>query len=312
MSKSTLLAGLTATLAMALPVATAHALTESFVLSTGNDANPCTRSSPCQTFLRALAVTDNGGTIWCLDSGPYTGNVNTGLTVTIDCNGGVFTPTSGSLGTDGNMTLRNMVVSGVTGVQNTLHVLGSGKLTVENCIIQDASISNSAGIAFAPNALNAQLVVRNTTFQRNGSGVTGGAIVIRPQAGGGGVVSLDNVTVANNVFGIAVDGSGSTAGIGVVIANSNVHRNSQDGIVATTTPGGAPIGVMVRNTRSINNSFGARSIGAAATIRMDSSTVMHNSTGLAVSSGGALLSFGNNHVVANGVNGAFTGSLPLQ
>ena len=312
MSKSTFLAGLTATLAMVLPVATAHALTESFVLSTGSDANPCTRSSPCQTFLRALAVTDSGGTIWCLDSGPYTGNVNSALTVTIDCNGGVFTPTLGSLGTDGNMTLRNMVVSGVSGVQTMLHVVGAGRLTVENCIIQDASASNSAGIAFAPSALNAQLVVRNTTFQRNGSGVTGGAIVIRPQAGGGGVVSLDNVTVAHNVFGIAIDGSLSTAGIAVVIANSNVHRNSQDGIVATTTPGGAPIGVMVRNTRSINNSFGARSIGAAATIRMDSSTVMHNSTGLAVSAGGALLSFGNNNVVANGVNGAFSGSVGLQ
>jgi hypothetical protein len=47
-------------------------------------------------------------------------------------------------------------------------------------------------------------------------------------------------------------------------------------------------------------------------VRVDGSTIVGNSTGLSFGSGGALLSFGNNNVVANGANGAFSGSVGLQ
>ena len=152
----------------------------------------------------------------------------------------------------------------------------------------------------------------DSTFVDNGNGSTGGGIIVNPQSGGSAVVSLDRVTVANNVFGIVADGSGSTAGIAVVVANSNVHRNKQDGIVATTSPGGAPIGLTVKNTRSLSNTNGIRATGPGVTVRADNTTVMHNATGLVVTNGAALLSAGNNLVVANGVNGAFSGSVGLQ
>jgi hypothetical protein len=69
---------------------------------------------------------------------------------------------------------------------------------------------------------------------------------------------------------------------------------------------------MVKNTKSVNNSIGIRSIGPNVTVRVDGSSVIGNGTGLSFSSGGALLTFGNNEVQANGTNGAFSGPVALQ
>jgi hypothetical protein len=147
---------------------------------------------------------------------------------------------------------------------------------------------------------------------RAGKSLAGGGIVIRPQAGGSAEVALERVTFYGNVFGIAADGTGSTAGINMTIADSMTANNSQDGIIAVTPSGGAPIGVMVTNTKSVNNAFGIRSIGANVTVRVKNSDMTGNTTGLSFSGGGALLSTGNNLVEANGTNGAFSGPVALQ
>lgn len=55
-----------------------------------------------------------------------------------------------------------------------------------------------------------------------------------------------------------------------------------------------------------------RAIGTNVTVRVDNSTVSGNFTGLNFTGWGALLSFGNNNVVANGTNGTFSGSVALQ
>ena len=87
-------------------------------------------------------------------------------------------------------------------------------------------------------------------------------------SGGSAQVALERVTVNGNAFGIAADGSSSTGGINMTIADSMVGGNSQDGIIATTPGGGAPIGVMVNNTKSVNNAIGIRSIGPNVTVRV--------------------------------------------
>jgi len=86
----------------------------------------------------------------------------------------------------------------------------------------------------------------------------------------------------------------------------------QDGLIAATSAGAAPIGVMIKNSKSANNAFGIRSLGPNVTVRVDGSSVIGNATGLAFGSGGALLTFGNNAVQANGTNGVFSGSVGLQ
>jgi hypothetical protein len=48
------------------------------------------------------------------------------------------------------------------------------------------------------------------------------------------------------------------------------------------------------------------------TVRVKNSDVTGNGAGLSFSGGGALLTYGNNAVNANGVDGAFSGSVGLQ
>ncbi len=101
---------------------------------------------------------------------------------------------------------------------------------------------------------------------------------------------LENVNLSGNVFGVAFDGTNSTAGINATIKDCVFSANTQDGIVATSSAGHTPIGVFVSGSALSNNGYGVRSIGPNVTVRVDSSTVTGNNTGVAALSGGALLS----------------------
>jgi hypothetical protein len=211
------------------------------------------------------------------------------------------------------------VAAGATDVVTLegLHLDGSGilfssggHLHVVRCVINSGHVPDNVGIGFRPNSPG-KLSVTDTLISNFGSG-TGGGIVINPAPGGSARVNLERVTINGNAFGIAVDGSGSTAGINVTIADSMIGGNTQDGIIATTSSGHAPIGVMVTNTKSVNNAFGIRSIGPNVTVRANNSDIIGNVTGLSSSGGGALLTFGNNRVRANGADGAFSAPVALQ
>jgi hypothetical protein len=200
-----------------------------------------------------------------------------------------------------------------------LHLDGGGitfasgaRLHVLRCVIANVFINGVInGIFFEPNGPS-RLVVTDTVVINNGSGSTGAGILIKPQPGGSALVDLSRVSVQGNVFGIAADGTTSSTGINMTVTDSTSTANSQDGILAASSAGGAPIGITVRNSVSTNNSIGVRSIGNGVTIRLDNSGVIGNAIGLVSTSGGALLSAGNNLIEANGSNGAFSGAVPLK
>lgn len=286
----------------------------------GDDVNPCSRTAPCKTFAGAISKTAAGGEISVLDPGGF-GAVT--ITKSITINGGGIEGSTLNSSTTGfiingagvDVVLRNLDVEG--GTPGLAGLFGIRFIQGDSLLVENATIRNNAGgaspagILFSPSGA-AKLFVRNVALSGNGNaaGTVGAGIIIKPAAGGSASVALEHVFVARNAFGIAVDGSTSTAGINATIADSVLAGNSQDGIVATTG-GGAPIGVMVKNSKVLNNAIGIRSIGAGATIRVDGSAVIGNGTGLSPS-GGALLSFGNNNVEANGANGAFSGSVALK
>jgi hypothetical protein len=288
-----------------------------FVTPFGTDTSSCgSGANPCQTIGAAAASTYDGGLVNCLD-GTFLFGGTISRSVTIDCAGVQTSIVSGIVidGDNANVTIKNLEM--FAGFDSRLIWFKRGaSLRLENVKISGAkTTSNSVspvGIMFAPSNLNALLVVVGSSISGGGLGTAGGGIVVNPQAGGSARVMLDHVTVDRNVFGVAVDGTGSTGGINMTISNSVLAANSQDGIIATTPAGGAPIGVMVRNTTSANNNYGVRSLGPNVTVRLDSSSVIGNAAGLSFAGGGALLSYGNNNVDANGSNGAFSGSAALK
>ena len=304
--------------ALALGSTAAHALNaRSWVASTGADTNDCSRATPCATFDGAFAKTNAGGEITCADSGNFSFAIIT-KSITINCEGvlgsnGFSITTVGRFevrtAVDDRVILRGLDIDLVSVSDSAVTFFNAGTLVLDHVKITSAKF-NASGIKFIPNGPG-KLIVTDSMIANNG-GTTGAGILVNPQAGGTAQVSLERVNVSANLFGIAADGTGSTGGINMTIADSIMSGNSQDGIVATTPSGGAPIGVYVKNSKSANNAIGIRSLGPNVTVRVDGSSVIGNGTGLAFGSGGALLTFGNNAVRANGSDGAFSGSVGLQ
>jgi hypothetical protein len=312
-----LFAGLTVALASWLAAGSAYAQNaHSWVSASTGSGTACTRAAPCLTLAIAQSATGAGGVISVLDSGdttPGTVTITKSLTIRAEGVDGGATVTFAfgfwidvQAGATDVVTLEGLHLNGGGGVQFN----SGGQLHIVRCVITNGNGSGNAGISFRPNSAS-KLSVTDTVISNEGSS-TGGGIVINPQSGGSAQVNLERVTVNGNAFGIAADGSNSTAGVNMTIADSMIGGNSQDGIIATTPSGGAPIGVMVTNSKSVNNNFGIRSLGPGVTVRVGDSTITGNGTGLAFSGGGALLTYGTNKVQANGSVGAFSGAVALQ
>jgi hypothetical protein len=313
MTKTGLFAGFMVALASLLSAGSANAqIQHTWVSSTGS-GSACTRASPCADFFAAQAATSAGGVISVLDSGDYsTINITKSLTIRAE-------------GVDGGYSSSSLffpwitIQAGPTDVVTLegLHLKGAGialttggHLHIVRCVITNDTLTSQSGIAFRPDSAS-KLSVTDTVISNMGSG-TGAGIVINPQSGGAAQVNLERVTVNGNAFGIAADGTNSTGGINMTIADSMIGGNAQDGVVATTPSGGAPIGILITNTKSVNNQFGIRSMGSNVTVRVGDSTITGNVTGLSFSGGGALLTFGTNKVRANSSDGAFSGPVALQ
>jgi hypothetical protein len=313
MTKTTkLLLGLTVALASWLTAVSAYAGNDhSWVSSTGT-GTACTRTAPCVNFFLAQAATNAGGVISILDPADYLGvNITKSLTIRAEgFDGGMSAAATGpwiniQAGATDVVTLEGLHLNG-----NGIRFTSGGHLHVVRCVITNGNGSGDAGIGFTPSGTS-RLSVTDTVISNMGSG-TGGGIVINPQSGGTAQVALERVTVNGNAFGIAADGSNSTGGINMTIADSMINGNAQDGIIAVTPSGGAPIGIFVKNTKSVNNAFGVRSLGPNVTVRVDGSSAIGNNTGLSFSGGGVLLTAGNNMVRSNGSDGAFSGPVALQ
>lgn len=285
----------------------AQSYLKTFVAMTGNDANDCHISRPCHTVYRAYNQTFSGGEVVCLDASSLDSSWNITKPITISCEDGSLYGLTVNIVAGQRVVLRGLVLNGGGG--NAVNIPGAGTVVLDHLRIGGGQ---GSAVRAAPNGpLN--LTVSNSIITGAGIGTTYGAgLQVLPAAGGTAQVTLDHVVISANPFGVAFDGSGSTGGINATIKDSVFSGNNQDGIVATTTSGHAPIGVLISNSTSSNNGFGVRSIGQNVTVRVKGSEIIGNGTGMAASGGGALLSLGSNVVRANGSDGAFTGSLPLQ
>lgn len=296
-----------------------------WVASNGSDAASCTRESPCATFAKAISLFDNsgvyGGEVTCVDSGHY-GGATIAHSVTINCEGvigsnQVDTVSAGqysiSLAATDIVILKGLDLDMDQAVSgNALNFTGAGTLILDHVKVSNASVvANLSGISFTPSGAG-RLVIKDSTILNNGKAGTGAGLLVKPTSGGTAQVTVERTNVSANVFGIAADGSNSTGGINMTIKDCVFASNINDGVVATTQNGAAPIGILISNSALTNNGFGTRAIGVNVTVRVDSSKIIGNSTGVSALSGGAMLSVGNNIVQANGVNGAFTGQVLLN
>jgi hypothetical protein len=310
------LAAIGAAAALSLPATGAHAqATRTWVSGVGNDADPCSRTAPCKTFSGAFTKTAAGGEINCLDPGGF-GAVTITKSLSISCpytEGGALASGNGITlnmpATTDVAFLRGLDIFGVSPPSNGIRFVNNGSLHVEDSVIRRFNASGSFGISIQPSGA-AKIYLTNVTVANNGSGATGGGILVQPTgAAGSAKVYMNDVRShnnANNALSLNTTGNTSAAGVTAVINNSS-FVGSTFGILVTTAVGTGPAVAMVTNTDVFDNSgVGIRADGGSARARVRLSTITGNSTGVSTLNGGAVASFGNNNLEFNSTDGTFT------
>jgi hypothetical protein len=233
----------------ALYTAPAHAqATRTWVSGAGNDANPCSRTSPCETFAGAYAKTDAGGEIDALDPGGF-GTLTITHSITIDGGGGTVASTLANSGTaisvaagaNDVVIIKNVRFQGLLGGNPScpfgcgstgLSYTSGGQVVCDNC----AFIGWGSYAVFAQLTATGLLQVRNTTFFNNSS-----AIFATASGGAGAVVQV----VGSSVVGRLSSGSpaevGITAGSGSFITVGS--SNFQDLVYAVFVESGGNLNV---------------------------------------------------------------------
>ncbi|HET7680076.1 MAG TPA: right-handed parallel beta-helix repeat-containing protein [Xanthobacteraceae bacterium] len=274
----------------------------------GSDANPCSRTAPCQTFAGAITKTAINGIIDCIDSGAY-GAVTITKSITIDCHenfAGILA--SGTTGIVINIAagnandplrsvrIRNLIIDG-TGSSGTVGTrTGIRGIRIDNAnsvFIEDTMIRNftQQGI-LDQRTTGGDLFINNTTVQHN----AGAGITIAPSSGAVKIeASLLNVISERNAEGLRV-GSGAR-----VMVKRSIFSGNTNGVVSEGPAGVSR--VSVDDSSISGNTTGAVRLGGGA-IRFSNTDFAHNAT---ARTGANLFSFGNNRLTDNISDGdAFT------
>lgn len=280
--------------------------TRTWVSGVGDDANPCSRTAPCKTFAGAISKTANGGEIDALDPGGF-GALTITKSIMIDGGGGQVASVLVA-GTNGIVVaaqptdiviLRNIRFDGLLGNGsnagnagiNAIRFISGKALHVENCYITGF---NNNGIDVALGAGGSQVFVTDTLVENcNGDGLSAqtsaGQVTVSIRHSsfvkcGVGLhgrlnsrVFVDSCIFAHNTNqGVFADGSGGAAGV-TDVGNSAILSNGAAGIQAATNGSIARI-----NNCDVKNNLG---------------------TGALVGAGGEVDTFGNNRILANGLDG---------
>lgn len=300
-------------LLLAAPAALQAQATRTWVSGVGDDANPCSRTAPCKTFAGAISKTAAGGEISVLDPGGFGAvTITKAISIIAEDSGEGGLLAAGTNGVIVNagpadvVTLRGLVIEGAGTGLNGIRFLAGKALNVEDCVIADfraSSAGNGHGISFRPSGAS-QLYVVDTVVENNGIGNTGGGVLIQPTGAGSATAVLKNVSMPRNVFGIKADSTGTSGSIKVTLDDSTASGSTFSGVVATVPGGGAPVDIVVnRSVIAYNGSNGIRVDGTGAVVRVSDSTITGNAVGLSIGVGGSIVSFSNNRITANDVNG---------
>jgi hypothetical protein len=295
-----------------LAPAFAHAqASRTWVSGVGDDANPCSRTAPCKTLAGTISKTAAGGIINLIDSGGI-GAVTITKSITIQ----MQTPLAGVLaaGTNGiiiNAAATDVVVlrglaihgfgTGLTGVR----ILRAGAVRIEDCDIQDFVESGIKAVNINP----LKLTVQNTRIERilATASADDGGIVLLPSSGSVRAV-LDNVSIHGvNQFGINVKPDSR-----VTLRNSTITGTTGTALRVDGSTGLAQ--AMVDSTTLFDSSVNAiQANGSAGIVRL-SNSVLTNNVGAAMvaTNSGQIISFGNNLLAGNQVNGTATSTATLQ
>lgn len=270
-----------------------------WVSGVGDDANTCSRTAPCKTFAGAILQTSTGGEINAVTSGGF-GGVTITKSVTIDGAGTQASiVASGITGISINITaaadgsktvrLRNLSINGTGSGKTGLKVIAGRRVYVEHVLIDGF---DDHGILVE--AMVARLFVSDTTIRSIGkSGIHVSPLGNSPFVS----VFVQRSSLIGTFHALNVN-----RGSRVTIRDSSLTGNRQGFLAAERSEVTATNCVLTEHSVAINSH--SKSI-----IRLSLVTVVNNEEGLKVGDGGEIISFKNNVVHGNTVNGAATSTI---
>jgi hypothetical protein len=283
-----------------------QAQTTAYISGRGDDLNSCTIISPCRSTGHAYGAAGNGGTITCLDAGPYTEAFDTDASYTLDCKGVVY----GFIGIENGavVTIRNVIFDGSTGGATAVRING-GKVVFDNCTFQNFTASGANAVVFTPSNAGAHLTITDSVFANNGGGGVGGAVFVQPFGGVTTSAVIERTQFMGNYASIGAYGATGTAL--VEVRYSTIANSVRDGIAASAE--GYVASIVVEHSASLQNGGnGISALGAGAYVSLKDSTVDWNATGLSATNGGVILSYQNNMIAGNVSPGATPVSVSQQ
>ena len=288
--------------------------TRTWVSGVGDDVNPCSRTAPCKTFAGAISKTLAGGEINCLDPGGF-GAVTITKSITIDCTGTLGsvlnTGTTGILINDSATASPNsidVILRGIdiNGAGTSPGINGVRFFSGRSLVLQDVFIQNERGG-------NGILVEPGGTsrFEADNVTVTGGAGGIRFQPrGASGILRavLRNVRSENNsAAGLRIDSSGNTSTVGTLaLIDRSSFSGNGDGIIISTVGGTQAIAMITDTLIGANTNAGLSATGTSARMLVAKTSITSNGTGVVIGTNGVINTYGDNRLIANTTNGAFT------
>lgn len=297
------------------PILNAQA-TRTWVSGVGDDANPCSRTAPCKTFAGAISKTVAGGEIDALDPAGF-GALTITKSITLDGGGGQVASVLVA-GTNGivvaaastdvvnirNIRFEGLLGNGTTGSAglNGIDVIAAGQVHIQNCYVDGFS---QRGIAVVPSSGYAPQVSIDGTSVTNSLGA--GLYVDGTANAGSGET---HVTVTNSHFNSNKYGVYTTDNTRTSVFNSEASGNSKGGFftLANATPSILNVAQSLVADNTLEG-IGAGGGGASATVRAGGNDLFGNGTSFSTSSGGTILSFGNND---NGGSGSPTSTISPQ
>jgi len=279
-----------------------------WVSNSGADSAACgSIASPCATFQQAHDNVAVGGQVIALTDGFYGATLNITKGVTIDGGGHAavilkntagtaITVAAGSTITD-NITIRGLTIDGNTRNGTDGIRFASGvELHVENTTLRSF---DDAGI-LGDTSANSRMSIRNVTITDSRNGV-----ISRSANGTTLTVDVSGSRFANNQNdGYRADSNSNTT------IRDSVASGNQFGFRALPASGGAtPCDLNIDDCVASGNTdtgIASQTGGSIPTVRVSRSTSEGNARGLLSTGGGALLSFGDNNIAGNGINGTFT------
>ena len=278
--------------------------TRTWVSGVGDDANPCSRTSPCKTFAGAISKTAAGGEIDVLDPGNF-GFLTITKSLTIDGGGG---------------QVASVLVAGTNGI--VIQAGANDVVHLLNLRIQGIRSSGNGGLNGIRFISGAELTVDSVKiygFNQNGIDIA----LSNP-----GTVTVSDTTV-QDVGGVGIRAT-STHFVAVTVDRSHVSNTGMDGLEAAdhsriTVRGSSVIGstlaavqadspsgdsiATVDDCEVLNNGIGIQAGPGGAATYIGGSTIAYNQTAFSAD-GGANFSYGTNRIHSNAADGAFSLASP--